>query len=250
MPSLVEDCGTKSIKEIQLNILYDDLYNIHMDNDNFIYWVKSGENGIISGDHFDELESDENWLYAFAEICYGGDITSHQVIRLFITDTENFEYDEDNSDSDEDKDKDKVEDKEDDNSVSIRSSLSNTCNSADLNALYNDILYLSKRDGSFINWVKSGNNSIITNDYLDEYASDEDWLHNLASICYSKYVSYDDLVCMFEKEVVELYPPQNERVVYCSKDEDIVNEDEWDLNINTNEFIQPKKGGMWLRSMR
>ena len=55
---------------------------------------------------------------------------------------------------------------------------------------------------------------------------------------------------MFEKEVVELYPPQNERVVYCSKDEDIVNEDEWDLNINTNEFIQPKKGGMWLRSMR
>jgi len=27
-------------------------------------------------------------------------------------------------------------------------------------------------------------------------------------------------------------------------------EDEWDLNINTNEFIQPKKGGMWLRSMR
>jgi len=27
-------------------------------------------------------------------------------------------------------------------------------------------------------------------------------------------------------------------------------EEDWDTAINTNECIKPKKGGMWLRSMR
>ena len=79
-----------------------------MNDEKFIYWVKSGENGIISGDYFDEWESDENWLYAFAEMCYGGDISVRDVIRLYVTDTVNFEDNEDEDDVEED-----VEDVED-----------------------------------------------------------------------------------------------------------------------------------------
>jgi len=85
-----------------------------MNEENFIYWVKSGENGIISGEYFDEWESDENWLYAFAEMCYGGDISHDDVVRLFVTDTENFEYDEkEDSDNDSEEAKDSEEEDED-----------------------------------------------------------------------------------------------------------------------------------------
>ena len=72
MPSL-EYYGTDK-QELEINALYDELYHLHMNDENFIYWVKNGENGIISGEYFDEWESDDNWLYAFAEMCYGGDI--------------------------------------------------------------------------------------------------------------------------------------------------------------------------------
>ena len=105
MPSL-EDYGT-NIQDTCINLLYDDLYHIHMDDEKFIYWVKSGENWIISGEYFDESESDENWLYAFAELCYDGDISVRDVIRLFVTDTENFEEDEkEDSDNDSEEDDD------------------------------------------------------------------------------------------------------------------------------------------------
>ena len=117
MPSL-EDYGTDK-QELEINALYDELYQLHMNDENFIYWVKSGENGIISGDYFDELESDENWLYAFAEMCYGGDISYEDVVRLFVTDTENFNYEEDedndeDNEEDEDNDDDSEEDEEED----------------------------------------------------------------------------------------------------------------------------------------
>jgi len=90
MPSLVEDYGT-NVDELETNALYDELYYLHMNDEKFIYWVKSGENGIISGEYFDESESDENWLYAFAEICYDRDISWRDVVRLFVSDTVNFD---------------------------------------------------------------------------------------------------------------------------------------------------------------
>ena len=114
MPSL-EDYGT-NIQDIETNALYDELYQLHMNDENFIYWVKSGENGIISGDYFDELESDENWLYAFAEMCYGGDISYEDVVRLFVTDTENFNYEDNEEDEDNDDDSEEDEDNDDDDS--------------------------------------------------------------------------------------------------------------------------------------
>ena len=117
MPSL--ECYGTNAQEEETNALYDELYHLHMNDDNLIYWVKSGENGIISGDYFDEWESDENWLYAFAEMCYGGDISYDDVVRLFTTDTENFEYDEDDVEEDDEGEVGEEEEEEDEWDLNI-----------------------------------------------------------------------------------------------------------------------------------
>ena len=111
--SSLDDYGI-SAEDEETNALYDELYQLHMNDENFIYWVKSGENGIISGEYFDEMESDENWLYAFAEMCYGGDISYEDVVRLFVTDTENFNYEDNEEDEDNDDDSEEDEDNDDD----------------------------------------------------------------------------------------------------------------------------------------
>jgi len=88
MPDLI-DYDTNNRDDI--NSLYDNIYYFHTTNDNFIYWVKSGENGIISDEYFDEDDSDENWLYALAELCCASDITFVDVTNRFTTDTKDFD---------------------------------------------------------------------------------------------------------------------------------------------------------------
>lgn len=115
------------------------------------------------------------------------------------------------------------------------------------NALHDTIHHFYMNNENFISWVKSGENGIISSEYFDEWESDENWLYALAEMCYSGDTSYDDIIRSFVYYNENLKEEEEEEEEQEEEEEE---EEDWDTQIRTNEFIKPKKGGMWLRSMR
>jgi hypothetical protein len=134
-------------------------------------------------------------------------------------------------------------------------------------SFYDNLYNIHCTNAHFINWVKSVENDLFTEDYkansssiCNQY-SDEQWIFDLACNCVAQSITLDEVWCKLEvyrnRFTVESntvlfsdFAHNHDDDIEDADDDVVVDESDWDTGINSLEFIRPQRDGMWLRSAR
>jgi hypothetical protein len=113
-----------------------------------------------------------------------------------------------------------------------------------------DLCNILFTDTHLINWVKSAENDLIrAEDYsldISNNESDEQWLFNFACGCVEQSISLDTVLFKFKENNNNLCEYKD---IKESNDE-LIDDDGWDHDIDSREFVRMRRDGMWLRSKR
>ena len=198
-----------------------------------------------------------NYLLLWVEYC--DDYHVAQYMKRYDDDESSIEDDDESSIEDDDESS--IEDDDSDN-ISIVSECSRKTHASmpelmteeeheqakknmdDCISFYDDLYNIHYTNAHFINWVKNEVNNLLTEDY---FYHDEQWLFALAERCVARRLTLYDVMCDYTSYNNNLYDNDDDVV---SDDVAVEDDSEGDTDINSREFIRPRRDGMWLRSMR